>query len=651
MHSLYAQMLFVGFVAAIAVISWSALAQRITSPKTLDHTAPPPSFFDNCVFVCIDIQEGGEGPVTSIPEGWKEIGYTIEDCQAAADFLCKVTKPNARQVADACRALELPMIFIHWGCLFEDGMDLDPRIRRGWAEDKTVKLENVVPHISKPSSQPDKCLGIRDGEYVLAKSAQDAFPSCNIGYILENLEAKNIVFVGGHTNPGGCLGQTAKSARERGYIILCIEDATFDAGESTRIPGIAAVPFHYVMKTREFVKLAKEAQATQRSSMRYILINRQMPGGTWNQSNPDSIREEDFAEIKGKLNVKSSGIRIGVGIVISYLNSKPETLKATLERFLNLAEKTDTPVLVQLEGENWWGARPDLWNWWDPERPGYNPDNKENVEWTGWSSDQAVKIGWRNWGRQIRVLPQPNLMSPRYRKACHEMLALLVPIVLDWWSNLPNSKKELLVGIKVGHESSIGVNAFYYPDGNALLDRASSDDPTTGINASNVPSRGVAQIGYAAVKTAGIRSEGEITEEDLAEVVRRHLENICRALADMGVPRDKLYTHCAGWRDGELLYESALNQFSCPGWSFYRHAGDPRVDMGVQNALSKTNAPFWGAVEWLYQGPREVEAWRSAIGNTLTDPRCRFICIYNWEGIRESEAILEAIKQIVSEAE
>jgi len=28
---------------------------------------------------------------------------------------------------------------------------------------------------------------------------------------LENLGAKNIVFVGGHTNPGGCMGQSAKS--------------------------------------------------------------------------------------------------------------------------------------------------------------------------------------------------------------------------------------------------------------------------------------------------------------------------------------------------------------------------------------------------------------------------------------------------------
>ena len=48
-----------------------------------------------------------------------------------------------------------------------------------------------------------------------------------------------------------------------------------------------------------------------------------------------------------------------------------------------------------------------------------------NVEWTNWSSDSAIKIAWRNWGRQLRVLPPPNLMSPRYREACHEEMRVI----------------------------------------------------------------------------------------------------------------------------------------------------------------------------------------------------------------------------------
>jgi len=289
-----------------------------------------------------------------------------------------------------------------------------------------------------------------------------------------------------------------------------------------------------------------------------------------------------------------------------------------------------------------------LWNWWDSSRPGFDPANRENVEGSGWTPEHALKIAWRNWGRQLRVLPPPNLMSPRYRQACHEKMASLIPVVLDWWKSLPAGKQDLLVGIKVGWESSIGVNAWYYPNGNALLDQPAADDPTFGLKNDAPPARGVAPIGYAAVKTAGLRDCGELMEADLAEIARRHLEDLSREAARLGVPRDRLFTHGAGWKDGELLYRAAVNSFSCPGWSFYRHAADPRRDLGVQEALQGSEAPWWAATEWLCPGPREVGRWRAALENTLADQRCRYLCIYNWEGIRDSAPVLEAIRQAVA---
>jgi hypothetical protein len=227
-------------------------------------------------------------------------------------------------------------------------------------------------------------------------------------------------------------------------------------------------------------------------------------------------------------------------------------------------------------------------------------------------------------------------------------MALLIPVVLDWWRALPPAKQDLFVGLKVGWESSIGVNAWYYPDGNALLARPSSDDPTSGLKAGEPPARGVAQIGYAAVRTAGLRDSGNLTEADLAEVVRRHLDDLCREAARLGVPREKLFTHVAGWKENELLYQTAVNPFSCPGWSFYQHAADPRQDAGVQGALKRSDAPWWAATEWLFQGPRETGPWRQALQNTLADRRCRYVCLYNWEDIRESAPVLEAIRQTVA---
>lgn len=341
-----------------------------------------------------------------------------------------------------------------------------------------------------------------------------------------------------------------------------------------------------------------------------------------------------------------SHVQAGVGAVFSYLHQSPAALLTDLRRFLALAEQTSMPVVVQLDGENWWGGRPDLWNWWDPTKPGYDPANRDNVEWSGWGPQYALKIAWRNWGRQLRVDPPPNLMSPRYREACHQELAAIIPVVLDWWRGLAPQKRHLLVGIKAGWEGSIGCSAWYYPGGNDLADKPESADPTYGLKPEEPPGRGVVPIGYAALTSAGIRTAGQITEGDLAEVVRRHLEDLCREYARLGVPRDKLFTHAGGWKQGELLYQSALNGFSCPGWSFYTHAPDPAEDIGVQAALKRTDAPYWAAVEWLLFGPIERDRWRGVIQKYFADPRCRYICIYNWSPVNEWPGPLQAIRDL-----
>jgi hypothetical protein len=147
----------------------------------------------------------------------------------------------------------------------------------------------------------------------------------------------------------------------------------------------------------------------------FLLLNRKA-GPASHRFEP--VPRADFEEIKRALpDVPGASLRVGVGYIFSYFQARnDEVLLAALRRVLELAAGTDTPVLLQMDGENWWDARPDLWNWWDPAAPGFNPANRENVEWSGWSPDQALKIAWRNWGKQLRVRPPPNLLNPRYRK-------------------------------------------------------------------------------------------------------------------------------------------------------------------------------------------------------------------------------------------
>jgi hypothetical protein len=193
------------------------------------------------------------------------------------------------------------------------------------------------------------------------------------------------------------------------------------------------------------------------------------------------------------------------------------------------------------------------------------------------------------------------------------------------------------------------MGSYYYPDGNSLLKNNPADDPREKAKPEVLPGRGFQSIGYAAVTTIGLAKSGDLKEAHLAEVVRRHLADLSALAKAAGLPREQIFTHCGGWAEGELLYHSALNDDSCPGWSFYRHGRDPRGDKTALQAVAASTAPYWAAVEWLPIGAKTAGDWRNAIQNTLTTDRCRYVCIYNWREIADDDIALEGIRRGLGE--
>lgn len=247
-------------ILSLCVAALAAGCQTIHSDERLTRQAavPDASFFEHCAFVSVDIQEGTRPKALTddqMPTQWKKMGFTVEDVNAANNFAWDVALPNAVKVAEACRDRGLPMIFIHWGYSFEDGMDLDPDIRKTMLDEHSTDYGQWSGYNAQEGSQVAGVLGVRKGEYVLAKTAQDAFRSCNIDFVLRNLGIKGIVFVGGHT--GACLGKTAKSAKRLGYTTLCVKDATNNARESSREKDIQETCYDYVLTTTEFREWAK----------------------------------------------------------------------------------------------------------------------------------------------------------------------------------------------------------------------------------------------------------------------------------------------------------------------------------------------------------------------------------------------------------
>ena len=181
---------------------------------------------------------------------------------------------------------------------------------------------------------------------------------------------------------------------------------------------------------------------------------------------------------------------------------------------------------------------------------------------------QPSKSAGATGGINSAVAPAPNIASPRVVAAHLEGLRALAPIMAEWQRRLPASRKWLFGGVKLGWEAGIGYNAYYYPDGNRCYEqwpRDASHDPTNGLVLARGLSGGVCQLGYAAVRSAGIRDHGDITREDIAKVTRRYLEGLCQAAHELGLPRDSVFTHQGGtyapW-EKHLPFWPAFNRWS-----------------------------------------------------------------------------------------
>jgi hypothetical protein len=377
----------------------------------------------------------------------------------------------------------------------------------------------------------------------------------------------------------------------------------------------------------------------------YIFLN-SAPGVRWNQNRPDTVTEKLFREPFDAIGTPGKpALRLGLSFILSGLDGPLPTLEATLDRLLAVAEKTDTPLLMVLDPQNWWGHRPDLWNWFDTKRPGYTPANRENVEWTGWEPDHAVSICWRNWGRQIRVLPAPNLAAPRFRDAARHTLLPLAQRLAQWAKHLPADKQYLFPGVKVGWEASIGVNAYHYPDGNALRERDPKDDPTHGLDMKKDFSGGLTPLGYAALTSKGWKHDGPVTLADHERLANDYLSFLARLCREAGLERGQVYTHAGGqyapW-EKHYSHRTALVPDALPGWSFYNTIPEAAGDL--DKVLHDAKLEDWCAAEWL-PGARTADEWAAAYRKTLAYRRCHHVSVYNWEGIRNNAEAVAGLKQ------
>ncbi len=278
------------------------------------------------------------------------------------------------------------------------------------------------------------------------------------------------------------------------------------------------------------------------------------------------------------------------------------TLPDRIRNAFRDARQYDIPVMLHFDFHLRWKERADLWNWFDPKLPGYNPANARNVEWSDWKGTPN-KARYLNDGVVERIAPHMCITSAVVRQEIARMVAKVIAPVLK--PELDQLKKEgkdsLFAGITAGSEPGI--------------DDYSQPDPETArlMEQDGAPK---APLGYNCLSSRGYSEKNPPKDfrHALAEVNQDFVAFCAKQFVDAGIPSSRLYTHVAApvsQASTSAPIWIAFNKYSRPGWTTYP-IGPLAADLSAIYAeLDKHGSPSWGGVEANAGVPGSSMGWEA----------------------------------------
>ncbi len=298
---------------------------------------------------------------------------------------------------------------------------------------------------------------------------------------------------------------------------------------------------------------------------------------------------EKAGELAERVGMKGDGkIRLlGFGLPMATYELEQQ-LPGLIRSAFAAARQHDMAVMLHFDLHQAWKRRPDLWNWFDPHKPGYNPDNKDNVEWHGWDGPPN-KVHYLNHGALERLPPNMCLTSKRTRAEVRRIVSKVIgPVLREEVARLKREGKEVLfAGILVGSEPSIDDYSKPEPE---LAKLMQADGVLPG------------PLGYRALLDRGCRADHPPHDfhQALAEIIQETVAFWCEQFVATGIPAEKLYPHVAAPAPIELMNApiwTAFNKYSRPGWTTYAVAVLGENFKPIYEELQKHGNPPWAGVE------------------------------------------------------
>lgn len=324
---------------------------------------------------------------------------------------------------------------------------------------------------------------------------------------------------------------------------------------------------------------------------------------------PDQL--DRIGPLAARLGTTGDGKRrqLGFGPGIPFWTGQQVLVREAIRQAFDTAKRTNVAADFLIDDHIGWDVRPDLWNWYDPAKPGYNPENRKNVEWYDWEGTPNKRRYFTPEGTPSQS-PHMCYNSPEVEKAISRIVSDIVgPALREAIDGLKKENKAyLFAGITIGQEAGFDD----YSKIPKLSDIPRANDPfhsqwrmtltqaATLMDEDKAPHR---RLGYCSLANAGYSRANPPNDFNhaLAEINQKFIEFWDKQFVEAGIPCSKIYTHVAASvrQDGDnnAPIWSAFNRYARPGWTTYPVSTLGNGFQPLYDALDKQGDPAWAGVE------------------------------------------------------
>ncbi len=301
--------------------------------------------------------------------------------------------------------------------------------------------------------------------------------------------------------------------------------------------------------------------------------------------------------------------QLGVGGGIPIWVSDDSKISQEIKVRFDIAKQTNTAAHFLVDDHIGWSERPDLWNWYDPRKRGYNPDNKKNVEWYDWEGTPNKRRYLTPEGTPSQT-PHMCYNSPAIEKEISRIISQVVgPALRKEIDQLKRENKEYLFGgITVGAEA--GFDDYSVVSRLSQIPRDANPEQmamakmlrqaVTLMDEDKAPH---GKLGYCSLTNAGYSKANPPADvnQALAGINRKFIEFWDKQFVDAGISCFKLYTHVAAAPpqddNNNAPIDIVFNPYARPGWTTYPLGTLANGFRPLYEELAKHGNPAWGGVE------------------------------------------------------